>query len=210
MNNHLSTLTRSAQKVRTRERILAAAVDLCGRRGFAATRTADVARVAGVSHGSVFVHYSSRNELLAAVAGSMTREITDSIHALQEKGESLETVLAGHLSCLSDHEERLHWLLREAPALPPEVRVAWVGLLSAVAHHIAPSARRDMRAGRVREMPEHLLLNTWNGLLHHYILHRDLFAPRRSVLRVHGDALLTHFMNLVGALPTPPSEGTHE
>jgi hypothetical protein len=41
------------------------------------------------------------------------------------------------------------------------------------------------------------LFNTWIALIHHYLVNRDLFAPRRSVVRAKGRELVDHFLSLV-------------
>ena len=58
---------RSQQKEETHERIVRAALHLFEKRGFAATRTQDIAEEAGISHGSIFVHFRTRDELLIHV-----------------------------------------------------------------------------------------------------------------------------------------------
>jgi hypothetical protein len=42
-----------------------------------------------------------------------------------------------------------------------------------------------------------LLFNTWIGLVHHYLVNRDLFATGDSVIAEKGDLLVNHFMSLV-------------
>lgn len=49
------------------QELLAAALDLFVERGFAATRLDDVARIAGVSKGTLYLYYSSKEELFKAV-----------------------------------------------------------------------------------------------------------------------------------------------
>jgi len=188
---------RARQKADTRRRILAQATRLCARRGFVRTRTIDVARAARVAHGSVFVHFPSREDLMAAVVAGMAGEITDALHRLATGGATLREVLAAHLQCLAEREDQIRWLLLEAPLLPAGFHTAWVGLQSAVSFHLAEAAEREMAAGRIRRMPLHLLFNTWIGLVHHYVINRDLFAPRGGVLRAHGPELLEHFLELV-------------
>jgi AcrR family transcriptional regulator len=191
---------RAAQKADTRRRILDTAKRLCARRGFAATRTLDVARHAKVSHGSVFVHFPSREDLIGAVIGELARDITDAVYArVHGAGGALRDGLRAHLDALAEHEEAIRWLLLETPLLPGGFHLAWVGLQSAISVHLAEAAARDIAAGRVRAMPAHLLFNTWIGLIHHYVINRELFAPGRSVLRAHGDELLDHFMGLIEA-----------
>jgi AcrR family transcriptional regulator len=189
--------TRAGQKAETRRRILETAKRLCARRGFAGTRTLDVAKQAKVSHGSVFVHFPSREDLMSEVVGELAREITDAIHARVYAGASLRETLAAHLAALAEHEDAIRWLLLETPLLPRGFHLAWVGMQSAISVKLAEAAEREIAAGRVRAQPIHLLFNTWIGLIHHYVINRELFAPGKSALRAHGAELLDHFMGLI-------------
>jgi AcrR family transcriptional regulator len=198
---------RGRQKAATRARILAQAKRLCAKRGFVRTRTLDVARAARVSHGSVFVHFPSREDLMSAVVAEIAREVAERLHALAARGGSLADALAAHLECLAEHEDQVRWLLLEAPQLSKGFHAEWLGLQSAVSFHIAQAAEREMSSGAILEMPPHLLFNTWIGLVHHYVVNREQFAPGRSVLREHGPALLAHFLRLVARAPAPTSKG---
>ena len=192
---------RAAQKTETRRRILAAARRLCGERGFSGLRTAEVAGAAGLSHGAVFVHFPTRDDLLAAVASQVGSEITEALHTLVSRGASLRDVLRAHLLSLAAREDLYRWLILEEPLLPAGFRVEWTGLQSAIAHHICQAAERELRRGAIRRSPVHLLFNTWIGLVHHYLVQRELFAPGRSVLRVRGPELLDHFLGLFATSP---------
>lgn len=57
--------TRRYDPAETRARVLEAAYMLFGTRGYAATGTADIAREADVSEGSIFYHFGSKQALLA-------------------------------------------------------------------------------------------------------------------------------------------------
>lgn len=188
---------RATQKAETRTRIVQAAARLCARRGFAATRTLDVANAARVSHGAVFAHFQSRDRLMTAVVAELARQITDPLHAIDSSRGGLDRALAAHLEVLADCEDQLRWLLLEAPLLPKGLNVAWLGLQSAVASHLAPAVERDIAEGRIRPVTLPFLLNTWTGLVHHYVLNRELFSPGKSVLRTRGPELLAQFLDLV-------------
>ena len=127
----------------------------------------------------------------------MAGEMTDELHARAVEGRSLGDVLEAHLECLIQREAQIRWLLREAPALPKTFLAPWIALQSAVSFHISTAAERDMALGSIRRMPLHLLFNTWVGLVHHYLVNQELFAPGRSVLREHGQVLHAHFLSLV-------------
>lgn len=61
--------TQAERSEATRRRILDAAVDLLGARGYAGLRTSDVAEAAGVSKGAQTHHFPSKDDLVVAVVG---------------------------------------------------------------------------------------------------------------------------------------------
>jgi AcrR family transcriptional regulator len=193
---------RAAQKAATRERVLAAAARLFATRGFAATRTADVARAARVSHGAVFVHFPTRESLVEESIEAFGRSIMLRTHELASQGRGLRDVLQAHLAGLREHEAYYSRLIAEEHVLPPAARNTLIGTQSALSTHVAEAAARD--AGRLRELPLDLLFNTWIALLHYYLAHRDLFAPGGSVLERRGQELLDHMMTLVTSQDAGP------
>src|SRR6266545_3086086 len=109
---------RQEQKAATRRRLLGHAERLVIRNGFATTRTIDVARAAGVAHGSVFVHFPSREDLMLSVASEMGRRLTDRLHELAAAGTGLRPALTAHVGCIAEHEDLYHRLLVEGPSRP--------------------------------------------------------------------------------------------
>ena len=190
-------MSRSQQKTESRQRLVDAANYLFARKGLASTRTVDIARRAGLSHGGMFVHFASRNELLAEIVGSMGRQITDQLHQLISEDASLEQVLEAHLQCLAELEATYATFLRESRLLPKDVLRSWVGVQSAISVHMEQCVRTSIESGCVRRMPQHLLFNTWIGLVHHYLMNRELFAPGESVFARRGKELIDHFLSLV-------------
>ena len=190
---------RARQKRQTRSRILTQATRLAMRRGVAAVRTAEVAKAAKVSHGAIFVHFPSRDDLINEVAFAWGRQVTDQLHAAWHEGADLATALTTHVDCIRDHEDLYRGFLEALPSLPADARASWLGIQSAVAEHLWAVAEREQTEGIMRPMARHLLFNTWVGLLHHYIQNRRLFAPKGSVLEAKGQELVDHFIQLTRA-----------
>lgn len=79
---------RQRQKQQTREALLAAAKAVMKRRGFAKTTTREVAEVAGVSVGTVFVHFRDVGELAEALLDEHIAEaLADAYRTLPKKGD---------------------------------------------------------------------------------------------------------------------------
>ena len=99
----------------TRERILAAALDLFSEVSFDGATTRDIAARAGVTQGSVNYHFSSKDELWRAAVDGLFAEL----------GEALDGRADGPARRRrADHGEaadpRVHRLLGDAPAAPPD------------------------------------------------------------------------------------------
>jgi TetR/AcrR family transcriptional regulator len=89
--------------------ILAAAKRLFAERGFEATRIVDIARHAGVSHGTVGLYYPSKEALLFAVVDSLAvPQIEAAQVALSDErmsgAEQLEALGRFWMGCLVDQE----------------------------------------------------------------------------------------------------------
>ncbi len=72
----MSTLAPStARGRRTRDAVVRAAREVFEQRGYSDTRMSDVTDAAGVSHGTVYTYFASKEELLAEVCDDLAREV---------------------------------------------------------------------------------------------------------------------------------------
>jgi AcrR family transcriptional regulator len=190
-------MNRAAQKDATRKLVLDKATRLCSKRGFLRTRTVDIAEAAGLSHGAIFVHFPTRERLFEEIAARMGRQITDRLYQLVADGASVSDCLKAQLECLEKQEDLYRHLVIENALLEFDAASVWTSILSAISVHLCGALEREMCRGTIRRAPLHLVFNTWIGLLHHYVIHKELFAPRGSVLRKHGPQLIEFYTSLL-------------
>jgi AcrR family transcriptional regulator len=120
-----SIRNRDRQKLETSRRILEAAVRVFSRDGILASITADIAKEAGVSHGSVFARFGTQDALVAAVIEEIGADIARRIHELAS-GAGVREVLAAHLKAIGEQESFFARLVAETPSLPPRARESLV------------------------------------------------------------------------------------
>lgn len=197
---------RSRQRQDTRERLIQHAHRLFARRGIGVTRMTDVARAAKVAHGTVFLHFPTRDDLLAAVIQRYGGALAARVHQLAAEQPTVRDVLAAHLAGLRAHEDFYHRLVTEPRDVGKAARTTLLAIQSAVSVHLGEAQAREVAAGTLRRVPLALLFNTWVGLLNHYVSHRELFAPDESVLDRWGTVLLNHY---VGLLRPDSKENAH-
>jgi AcrR family transcriptional regulator len=198
MNMTAAAITRTQQRAQTRQDILAAARRVFEARGFVGASTQDVAREAGVSHGSVFAHFGARDALISAVVDDAILA-AETITRQRLKGtRSIGEVLKGHLEGLIQHEEIYARIVVERPFLPEAVQARIVEINAAVASHIFDALTSSGFAKSLKVEPR-FAFNTWLALIHHYLMNRDLFAPSDSVLTVKGGELIQNYLAMIRA-----------
>ncbi|MGH0054454.1 MAG: TetR/AcrR family transcriptional regulator [Sphaerochaetaceae bacterium] len=186
---------RKEQKAQTRERIITAAFKVYSERGFSANTTA-ITDEAGISHGAIFVHFPNVESLLLCLLDRFGEDIKAELHELAEFGD-MAALLDMHLRVLIQHEAFYKRLVTEAVYLPDEARNTFIAIQSAVSIHFVQALKQEVAAGRVKDIPFHMVFNTWLGLVHYYLLNSELFAPNESVLTRHKDALVENFLALI-------------
>lgn len=187
---------RQQQKQETKKRIVSAAYGVFAKNGFSAA-TSDIAAATGVSHGTIFVHFPTRDDLLIYLLNDFGLKVGSRLHELARNSEDTPDVLRAHLNAIKEHEDFYTRLISESRLLPSEVRNTFVAMQSAIAFHLNEVLEREMDGGSVKRMPVHMIFNTWIGLVHYYLQNSDIFAPESSVLERYGDELIKRFLELI-------------
>jgi len=188
---------RQLQKEQTKELLLKTAYEVFSERGIMNTRMSDIARAAGVSHGTVFVHFQSQEALIEEVVETYCRKIAVSTHNLAESSGSLRELLKAHLQGIMEFEKFYTRLIVENQLLPSGTRDSWVSVQSAVSYHFSKVYEREFGQSRNPGIPPYMLFNMWMGLVHYYLENGDLFAPEGNVIRRYEDLLTDSYLNLL-------------
>lgn len=191
---------RQKQKHLTRKHLIEIALKQFGEKGITVTRTADIARHAKVSHGTIFVHFSTQEDLLIAVVEEFGIRMTQRLHELVDTNSSLFEVLEAHIAGLIEFESFYTRLIIERRLLSESVRNTYIMIQSTISFHIGIAAEKEIEQGLIRKLPIHLIYNTWIGLIHYYITNGDLFCSSGSVLKQYCQELLQHYISLI-AIP---------
>ena len=188
---------RQKQKNLTRSHLIEIAIKQFGQNGITTTRTSDIAKAANVSHGTIFAHFSTQEELLIAVIEEFGSRITKRLHELVDTNSSLFEILEAHIEGLIEFEPFYTRLIIERRLLPESVGNTYIMIQSTISFHISIAAEKEIEQGTIRKVPIHLINNTWIGLIHYYITNGDLFSPNGSVLKQYRHELLQHYINLI-------------
>lgn len=193
----MSENKRQIQKNLTRKHLIEAATKQFGKNGILNTKTLDIAKAAKVSHGTLFSHFPTQEDLITAVIEDFGDKLASRLHELIDADSSLYEILKAHISGLTEFEPLYTRLIIERRLLPEAARNTCIMLQSTISFHIGLAAEKEMKQGTIKTQPVHLIFNTWIGLIHYYITNSDLFSPDGLVLQQYGEELLQHFINLI-------------
>ncbi len=190
-------MSRQEQKEQTRRRLVETAYQVICQKAIIGTRVSDVAQAAGVSHGAVFVHFESLEALIAVVIEEYGRHIAMRTHELAAASAEMADLLRAHLKGIAEHEAFYTRLVIENRLLPQAARDVWTGLQSAISFHFSRVAAQVWPEAQTDTA---LMFNTWVGLVHHYLVNGDLFAPEGGVMERYAETLIAFYMKMTAGL----------
>ena len=189
---------RQLQKEATRENIIKTAMRIYSQQGFLIS-TNEIAKEAGVAHGSIFVHFPTRDELQLYTLNRIAAELGEKLHNLSLSRSELSILLHAHINILKEYETFYTHLILELPSLPEEAKQTLIQIHSLTSHHFSIVIEKAIQTGEIKDIPSHMLFNTWIALLHYYLQNKNLFAPdeTESVLTCYQDTLVSTYLALI-------------
>lgn len=188
---------RNVQKELTRKKLIEVAIKLFGDNGILNTKTIDISKEAGVSHGTVFSHFKTQEELLDTVIEEVGDRIVSKLQELIDVKGGLEEILKAHINGLIEFEKFYTRLIIERRLLPESASNIYIIIQSSISFHIGEVLKREIAKGKIIDTPIHLLFNSWVGLIHYYLTNGDLFTNDGSILNNYGQDLINHYIKLI-------------
>lgn len=92
-----------------RERILEAAIAVFAEKGFAQTKVSEIARVAGVADGTIYLYFDNKDDLLIKAYEASMDRILESLHKVLNEtngtGEKIERFIQHHLETVGNDKQ---------------------------------------------------------------------------------------------------------
>lgn len=113
------------RRLESRKRLLATARKLFVERGYHATRPQDIAKAAGLGHGTFYLHFADKRECFLAFVDDAREEVDAAIMRRASKAKDLAGFIEAVLTAIYDYSEEHPGLL--ATALSDEAVIATGG-----------------------------------------------------------------------------------
>lgn len=188
---------RAHQRETTRRQLVEAGLRVVAESGFAGASTAAIAQATGKAHGTVFVHFPTRDALVVELVAAVGRAMSTSLERLELAEPSMAEVMSAHLEALAENEVLYARLLGEVSTLPLAARAQVFALQSGIASRLRAAYVRERARGAARRLDPVLLSNLWVSLTNHYLIHRELFAPDGGVIAKCGAQIQKQLLELI-------------
>ncbi|MFS0887109.1 TetR/AcrR family transcriptional regulator [Aeromicrobium sp. 179-A 4D2 NHS] len=200
------------RRERTRSTVLEAAERLVSQRAPEEIRVEDVAAEAGISAASVYVHFGTKDALLAAVTERVLGVATETLRAAYAADVSPLERFAGigvaYLRLLLDHPVVVKYLTVTGERGPrTRIEAEVVERFSELRCEFEQSIREAVESGAIRrvdpELMSFFLFSAWNGVAA-LALRRDALALDPA--RVEATVTESGLVLLAGLIPPSPAD----
>jgi len=197
---------RQRRKEARPQELLEAALALFVEKGFAATRTEEVARLAGVSKGTLYLYYPSKEELFKAV-------VRHNVSSLIAEGAELAAQFEGSSSDLLSQLMQTWWqrigntpaagihkiVLAEVRNFPELAQFYTDEVIIPADRLFSDTVQRGIDRGEFRAMPKHEVAMMLMAPLIFMAVHRHSFAacPVHGGVEVDATQMLRTHLDLV-------------
>lgn len=197
MNKPKQLTKRQQNKLATRYKLLSVAEACFSDKGIEATPTLEITTMAGVAHGTLFVHFPTREDLVSEViAFSLGRLATD-LQAQLDQSAGLKQLLDVFINGLSSKEQLYERVLKETDNLPSVARSTLLSIQSSISNQLYRVYVDQRENCQYKTIRQDLLFITWMGIVNHFILNRDLYISGTSVLQEKKLEMINHFIDLI-------------
>jgi AcrR family transcriptional regulator len=170
---------------KTRERLLKAAIDVFSTEGVVGATTRQIARVANVNEVTLFRHFQSKEQLLAAATQQITAMQVESLDHLEEWTQDLARDLLHyarlHNSMLEENEALIRMFIGEAKRHPDEALQVLQQAFLPLRETLTDYLRNGVERGTVRpDLDLSLAVDQLTGMLLAGMLRRHVMPVERG------------------------------
>ncbi len=192
-----------------REQILQTAFDLFSHRGFSGTTTKDIARAAGVSEAMVFKHFSTKDELYAALLEAkkcregLTEfpwESNEPLLAAMKAGDDFGVFYHFALQALAKHQEDVAFMRMIFYSALEEHEMAerfFKDFVGEIYKFLGAYLKKRQKAGAFRKIDTRIIVRAFLGMLIHHSLNNILWDKRRTLLNIHNEEAAKNFAEII-------------
>lgn len=191
------------QTPRRQEQILKAALDVFSRKGYAAATIPEIAEMAGVATGTIYIYYPSKRELFIAVIKNFIitaplLNLIDKIPKDKDIDATFKQIMYNRFDLIdSEPLSRMPSLMGEVQR-DPELKALWnEKFLQPFMARLEEMYRLMMSSGKVRQMEPAVTVRAVGGLILGFLILRMMEGEASPLNRLPREKVAEELMNFV-------------
>jgi AcrR family transcriptional regulator len=188
---------------RRQGQILKAALEIFSRKGYAAATIPEIARLAGVAVGTIYIYYPSKRELFIATIKNLiiTTPLLDLIEKLPREPDSdliFKRILQDRFDLTRNEAfSRMPSLMGEIQR-DPELKALWVEkFIQPFMAQLDGMYRLMMASGKVRQMEPAVTVRAVGGLILGFLILRIMEGEASPINRLPREKVIDDLLNFV-------------
>ncbi|RLC52572.1 MAG: hypothetical protein DRZ79_00960 [Candidatus Cloacimonadota bacterium] len=184
---------RQLQKKKTRNYLLEVAKTCFIKNGFLKTTTSEIAEKASVAHGTLFLHFKTKEALIVEILDKELEIISHQINKITEQAENLEQLLEKYLDFLEEQEDLFSVLARELPFYSEELRRKILFRESVIREHFHRTIEDGINKQIFRACEVSVVVTFLFATINYYLSLKPIFVETGSVIKKFRKSIVSTF-----------------
>ena len=173
---------RTVEKARTREKIIEATEYLIKRRGFVKISSKEISRECGVSQGSIFLHFKTKERLLMTILESNIDLVEENLKSLCDTNSTQDLLIKNLLDTISSHEDILSRIYRDYSYLDSELQKKIDNLEVFIKNLIFDNYKKNPKSD-LGIVDSFIAIDAFLSQIKDYLMSKETFTTANSVMR---------------------------
>lgn len=170
------------EKAKTRDKIISATEYLIRQKGFVRLSSKEIASECGVSQGSIFLHFKTKDGLLTTILDSNIDLLENDLQKACNADLSTDNFLRSYIEVISQHEDILSRIYRDYTYLDADLQKKVDNLEMVIKNLIYDNYRKNF-SKTLSIVDSFIAIDAFLSQIKDYLMSKETFTTSNSVMR---------------------------
>lgn len=174
--------TRIEAKAKTRQKIIDATKLLIQRRGFVKISSKEISKECGVSQGSIYLHFKTKDGLLTTILYSNIESLEEGLVSACKPSDTQDSFLKNYIEILSIHEDLLSRIYKDYSYLDSTLQKSIDSLEIMFKNLIFDNYKKNTKA-TMSIVDSFIAIDAFLSQIKEYLISKETFTSSNSIIR---------------------------
>lgn len=174
--------TRIEAKIKTRQKIIESTIQLIQRRGFVKISSKEISNVCGVSQGSIFLHFKTKDGLLSTILNSNIESFEQSLIDGCIPSNTQESFLKNYIEVLAIYEDILSRIYKDYSYLDNSLQKRIDGTEVLLKNLIFDNYKKNSK-NSMSIVDSFIAIDAFLSQVKEYLVSKETYTSSNSVIR---------------------------